>query len=301
MPAITEPRREELPVAAAGRELAPPGAPGAGKAPFSIRYRTALLVLGLVLFLPPLAVVFQPSGDSGFCGSWCPRMFFSWRLGQSAREFFAGFARAWLGVALVLGVLAVTVRSGRWWCSHACPVGGAMELGSRLVPTRLRIDFSQVPAAPVRYGYLAVYLLAPALGVGSLCCNYCNFAAIPRLFGAPFSQADLTYFLRTAGLLNLGLVVALGFFAKGGRAYCNLLCPVGALDALANRLSVRFGRRVRVDADRCTACGACAEVCPTWAIAPGGKARVDPLACIPCRACETVCPEEAIRHARPVA
>jgi len=270
-------------------------------APFWVRHRTAALVAGLVLFLPPLAVVFQPSGDTSFCGTWCPRMFFSWRAGQSAQDFLLGFGRAWLGVALVVGMLGVTLLAGRWWCSHACPVGGAMELGSRLVPRRFALDFSGVPSAPVRYGYLAVYLLAPALGIGSLCCNYCNFATVPRLFGAAFSRADLTYFLRAAGLVNLGLVVLLGFLARGGRAYCNLLCPVGALDALGNRLGLRFGRRVRVDAARCTECGACAKVCPTWAIAPGGKARIDPLACLPCRACESVCPEEAIRYARPVA
>ncbi len=150
----------------------------------------------------------------------------------------------------------------------------------------------------MRYGYLAVYLLAPALGVGSLCCNYCNFAAVPRRFGAAFSGADLAYFLRGAGIVNLGLVVALGFLARGGRAYCNLLCPVGALDALANRVGARFGRRVRVDPARCDGCGACAKVCPTWAIERGEVARIDPLACLPCRDCESVCPKEAIAYDR---
>jgi ferredoxin-type protein NapH len=265
---------------------------------FSVRHRVAILVAGAVLFLPPLAAVFQPSGDTGFCGTWCPRMFFSWRLGQSASAFFAGFARAWLGVALVAAVLAVTFFLGRAWCSHVCPIGGAMELGSKLVPRAWKIDFSGVPSAPVRYGYLAVYLLAPALGIGSLCCNYCNFAAVPRLFGAAFTGADLAYFMRTAGLINLGLVVGLGFFAKGGRAYCNLLCPIGALDALANRLGVRVGKRVGVDASRCDGCGACAKVCPTWAIEVGKTANIDPLACLPCLACEPVCPTDAISYAR---
>jgi polyferredoxin len=280
------------------REAAAPATSADRRPSFLVRHRLAILLVSLVLFLPPLAAVFQPTGDTGFCGTWCPRMFFAWRKGTGLAEFLLGFARAWAGVALVVAILAVTVLFSRAWCSHVCPIGGAMELGSRLVPDRWKIGFAAIPSAPVRYGYLAVYLAAPALGIGSLCCSYCNFAAVPRLFGAAFSQADLAYFLRTAGLVNLGLVVGLGFLAKGGRAYCNLLCPVGALDALANRAGMRLGKRVRVEAGRCNACGACAKVCPTWAIDVGEEARIDPLACLPCRECEGVCPEEAIRYGR---
>lgn len=270
-----------------------------------VRHRLGILAASLVLFLPPLALVFQPTGDTGFCGSWCPRMFWTWRPGMKAAEVVVGMARAWAGVSLIVLVLVLTAFVSRAWCSHVCPVGGAMELASRLVPRRWKLDFGRIPSAPVRYGYLAVYLAAPALGIGSLCCNYCNFAAVPRVFGAAFTSADLAYFFRTAGLINLALVLALGVFARGGRAYCNLLCPVGALDALVNRVTARFGRKVRVTAERCDGCGACARVCPTWAIqlAPGRGAAgatevasIDPLACMPCRDCEGVCREGAIRY-----
>lgn len=267
---------------------------------FFARHRTWILLAGLVLFLPPLAVVFQVTQDANFCGSWCPRMFFSWRKGTPIGQFLLGFVRSPMGVILVAGVLASTFLLGRAWCSHLCPIGGALELGGRLVPRRLRIRFDAVPAAPFRYGYLAMYLLVPALGIGSLCCNYCNFATVPRLFGAAFSSADMAYFLRSAGLVNLGLVLLLGVFARGGRAYCNLLCPVGALDALAARWGSRLGRRVRVDASACNGCGRCAAVCPTWALEKdAGRRRIDQLSCIPCRLCEKECPTGAIRYGKP--
>jgi polyferredoxin len=261
--------------------------------------RTLIMALSLVLFLPPLAVVFQASSaDIDFCGSWCPRMFFAIRKGAGMGEIIGGFMRSYLGVALVLGILASTFFFGRYWCSHICPVGGAGELGGKLIPGKLKLDYSSIPAAPVRYGYLLVYLLAPLLGVGSLCCSYCNFAAVPRLFGAAFVSADLDYFLRTFGIINLVLFLLLAVLARGGRAYCNFLCPVGALDALSSRLGQKAGKRVRVSAERCTACGSCRDVCPTWAISVESAAKVDQLSCFPCRRCEKVCQEGAIRYGK---
>jgi ferredoxin-type protein NapH len=266
------------------------------------RRRSLTLALGIVLMLPPLAVLMQlTTGDAGFCGPWCPRMFFVWRAGTSGEQFLFGMLRAWAGVGLVVALLVVTVLFGRLWCSHLCPIGGAMELGSRLVPKRFKIDFSRVPAAPVRYGYLAVYMLAPALGIGSLCCSYCNFATVPRLFGAVLlNPADIAYFLRAAGLVNLALIILLGFAARGGRAYCNFLCPIGAIDSLVNRVTMRFGRRLQIVDSLCTQCGACHTVCPVWAIPSRDEPQIDQLSCMPCGACQQVCTPGAIRYAKPV-
>lgn len=219
---------------------------------FLSNHRTLILAAGLILFLPPLALVFQAAtGDGGFCGTWCPRMFFVWRAGETGHQYLMGWLRSWMGAGLVLGILASTLLLGRYWCSHLCPIGGACELGSRLMPRFLKIDFSSVPAPPVRYGYLAVYLAAPALGLGSLCCNYCNF-----------------------------------------------FCPIGAMDSLVNRAGAGFGKRVRVLADRCTGCGLCRQVCPTWAVETGKPARIDPYSCVPCRECEKVCPASAIVYGK---
>jgi len=109
--------------------------------------------------------------------------------------------------------------------------------------------------------------------------------------------SDMSYFIRSAGLINLGLVVGLGFIAKGGRAYCNLLCPIGALDAISNRLGLKFGKRMSIDSEKCNGCNACAKVCPTWSIeVKEKKAAIDQLSCMPCRECEKVCAKEAINY-----
>jgi len=262
------------------------------------RRRNVILVVGTILFLPPLAAVVQLTGDSNFCGRWCPRMFFLWREGITMTTFLMGFVRAYMGVVLVAAILATTMAFGRHWCSHLCPVAAPLELCSRLVPSKLRIDFSNTPAPSFRYAYLLVYLIAPAIGIGSLCCSYCNFAAVPRLFAAPFSRGDLMYFLRFQGVVNLGLLLFLGIFAKGGRAYCNLLCPVGALDALSNRIGATFGRRIHIDSSRCTNCGDCSKVCPTWAIDTTKNTTINQLSCMPCRLCQDVCQPGAIYYGK---
>ncbi len=265
---------------------------------FWTRYRNLILVVGIILFLPPLAAIVQLTGDVNFCGRWCPRMFFVWREGTTMAAFLMGFVRSYMGVALVVAILATTLAFGRYWCSHLCPVASPLELASRLVPSSLKLDFSKTPAPSFRYAYLSVYLIAPTIGIGSLCCSYCNFAAVPRLFAAPFSAGDLTYFLRFQGVVNLGLLLFLGVFAKGGRAYCNFLCPIGALDALSNRIGLKFGRRIRIDQTKCTNCGECSKVCPTWAIDTEGKTTINQLSCMPCRLCQGVCQTEAIYYGK---
>ena len=256
------------------------------------------MLLGILLFLPPLSFLFQLTQDANFCGTWCPKMFFLWRKGMTGEQFLMGLVRSYMGVGLVLGILVSTFLFGRYWCSHLCPVGGTMELGSRLVPEKAKINYHGVSAPFFRYGYFSIYLLAPAVGIGSLACSYCNFGTVPRLFGAAFSEADMTYFLRTAGVINLALVVLLGFLSKGGRAYCNLLCPVGALDAISNRIMTRKGLRVQIDASKCDGCASCQNVCPTWAIQVQDKAKIDELCCMPCRLCEDACSNGAIAYGR---
>lgn len=269
------------------------------KRSFFVRHRTLVLIIGLILFLPPLSFIFQVStGDVNFCGKWCPRMFFLWRQGMTGPQFLSGIQRSFMGVALMFSVILTTFFLGRYWCSFLCPVGGTTELGSKLIPGFLKINFNSIPAAPVRYGYFTVFVLAPFFGIGSICCSYCNFATVPRMFGAAFNRADLVYFFRVTGLVNLGMIVAFGFLAKGGRGYCNFFCPIGAIDAILNKIGDRFGKRVRILQHRCDHCNLCENICPTWAIETGSEPKIDQISCFSCRECEKVCPKEAIVYGK---
>lgn len=51
----------------------------------------------------------------------------------------------------------------------------------------------------------------------------------------------------------------------------------------------------KVDGEKCTACEACIEACPSEAIATSGDhAKVDPDKCVDCGVCVDECPVEAI-------
>jgi len=52
--------------------------------------------------------------------------------------------------------------------------------------------------------------------------------------------------------------------------------------------------RLKIDVDRCTACGACVEACPFGALKLERVAAVDLLRCTLCGACVEVCPTDAI-------
>ncbi len=50
----------------------------------------------------------------------------------------------------------------------------------------------------------------------------------------------------------------------------------------------------KIDEETCSACGACAEVCPADAITVEDSAKVDAELCTECGACVEECPLEAI-------
>jgi len=61
----------------------------------------------------------------------------------------------------------------------------------------------------------------------------------------------------------------------------------------AEAYSVRTS--LHIDADKCTGCMRCAEVCPTYAIRErSGKAKIEAPSCIYCFGCVLVCPYRAI-------
>jgi ferredoxin-type protein NapH len=194
-------------------------------------------------------------------------------------------------------IMITTFFYGRIWCGYLCPVGGLAELGSRMMNDRWKIEFRSLPQVQIRYGYFGFFLVAmPALGISA--CTLCNFITIPRLVEALSGDyRGMVYLVSSVGLVNVGLLLILGFFASKGRAYCQFMCPIGAADGLVNRLGskLKFTRRIRIEKERCTGCNICARDCMCGAITMVDKiAVIDQLSCMSCHECVDVCDWNAL-------
>ncbi|WP_299447307.1 4Fe-4S binding protein [uncultured Phascolarctobacterium sp.] len=193
---------------------------------------------------------------------------------------------------------ATSLWFGPLFCGRLCPAGGFSEFLSRLLPDKYKIDWSKyVPILPLRCGFFAGFLFSVLLGLGAPCV-YCNYYALELFAG----------FLHTGHLLGASVslmltffvcYIILGLFTKGGRGYCNLLCPVGAMcsafHAAGSCLPGTF--KMQVDKSGCVGCGICANQCPMRAISvKNGKAAIDIRHCIVCGQCAHKCPKHAIKY-----
>jgi len=92
----------------------------------------------------------------------------------------------------------------------------------------------------------------------------------------------------------------MGLFTRGGRGWCNFLCPAGAMMGLFHALGtrIRFARRVRIEQAACTRCETCVSTCPAWAIThPKEKdLAINYHGCTGCMDCARVCPAKAISY-----
>ena len=195
-------------------------------------------------------------------------------------------------------LIVVSLWFGPLFCGWLCPAGAFSEYLSRLLPDKYKINWAQlVPLVPLRYGFFLGFLGSIILGLG-IPCSYCNYYALEIFVG----------YLHTGQLLSgsLSLLmtfvvsnILLGLFTKGGRGYCNLLCPVGTMCSLMHVLGQHvpgaFG--MQVDNNKCVGCGLCSKKCPMQAVSiTQGKAQINRHHCIVCGQCRQACPRKAIAY-----
>lgn len=217
------------------------------------------------------------------------------------------------GNALVVALWGVvTFLYGRVYCSVICPLGVLQDMLNRLLPRKARTW--QVPSGRVRLTLLVVCVVLGTFGAASLAAlfdgyslygrfvtnlfkpvwqamnNLCGWICAEQGHPCLFREEVFVRGLCGCVVAGTGLVLVIACVLKGGRFFCNLLCPTGTLLACVSKHALL---RVRIDAKRCVRCGLCERACKANCIdAKGGV--VDDARCIRCFNCLDVCRKGAI-------
>ena len=200
-------------------------------------------------------------------------------------------------VAVLLGILLVTLLIGRIYCSVLCPLGVFQDivlwlrrfLGKWLKPLRKKFKWNKEPRA-VRY----------ILAAGFIACIIFDIQIVVALLGPYSAYGRMVASLLGGSPAPVIIAAAATFIVTGlcawfwGRAYCNTICPVGTVLGSISRYQL-FG--VVIDHDKCIQCGACSRACKASCIKEG-SVEIDRSRCVDCFDCIEKCPKGAISFGR---
>ena len=229
-----------------------------------------------------------------------------------------------VNVGVIALLIALTLVFGRIYCSVICPMGVFQDIvawfGKRFRTKKSRrTPYTYSPAKPaLRYGVLTLFAVAVAAGVGSLVALLAPYSAYGRIASNLFQpvyrlgnnllaslaahydsyafyEVDVWIKSTATLLIAVATLVVVGYLAaRGGRTYCNTICPVGTLLGLVARCSLF---RVRFDANNCKQCGLCARNCKAACI-DEKTMTIDYSRCVACGDCLDTCRQDAL-HYRP--
>lgn len=221
-----------------------------------------------------------------------------------------------LPAVLALNAVAITVLVvltlvfGRIYCSVICPLGVMQDIVSWIHGKARKNRFNFSPAKSwLRYAMLAVMVVAWIAGLGSLAAllePYSNYgiivnnlmqpvymwinnglAAIAEHYGSyAFYRVDV--WLKSLPTLIVAvvlLVIVVVLSWRGGRTYCNTICPVGTILAQLARFS---WFKIHIDETKCRDCQLCSKNCKASCIDIKNH-KVDYTRCVTCGNCLEKC------------
>ena len=215
-----------------------------------------------------------------------------------------------LNVAVVVCLVLLTLVCGRIYCSVVCPLGVLQDVFAWLgkKAKKNRYTYSK-EVTWLRYLLLAVMVAALAAGMGTvvqLLAPYSAFGRIATLLLQPLWQVGnnalaslserydsyafytVEVWMRSMpvfiiALATLVLLVVLAW--RGGRTYCNSVCPVGTVLSFLARFSLF---KVRFDTNKCKNCSLCTKSCKAACI-DFKNHKVDYSRCVVCGDCIAKC------------
>ncbi len=222
----------------------------------------------------------------------CPAATFACPIG--ALQAVISSAGLWFSYYVAGFLLAVGVVWGRLVCGFLCPFGLFQELLHKVPLPKRKL---WAPLLYVKYVILIVFvLLLPLLWTdfsgagGPAFCEYiCPAGTLEA--GLPLLAARPEFRQALGGLFAwklLVLVLVIIGCMMSYRFFCKLLCPLGAIYGLLNRISLY---RLQLSREACVACGKCQSACPMGVNPVGNPGAAE---CIRCGECVAACPRQAL-------
>ena len=220
-----------------------------------------------------------------------------------------------LNVIVVVSLIVLTLVFGRIYCSVICPLGVFQDLLARFHRKKNKYSYSK-EVRWLRYPVLVVFVIAGVVGIGSLfqlLAPYSSYGRIATMIFQPlwkgcnnllamaaehyesYAFYSVDTWMRSLPVLIIAAVTLVVLFIlawRGGRTYCNTICPVGTILSFFARFS---WLKVRFDADKCKNCSLCSKNCKAACI-DYKTHTVDYSRCVVCGNCIDKCKFGALKY-----
>lgn len=222
-----------------------------------------------------------------------------------------------LNVGAILLLVVLTLVFGRIYCSVICPLGVFQDVISWVSGRRKkkRYRFSYSPEVKwLRYGVFTLFVIALIAGIGSLVALLAPYSSYGRIAQNLFQPVYIwgnnllahlaeragsyAFYERDVWLRSLPtfIIAAVSFIVlivlawRGGRTYCNTICPVGTVLGFISRFSLLHPV---LNPDKCKNCSLCSRKCKAACIDYKNH-KIDYSRCVACMNCIDTCKHDAL-------
>lgn len=210
----------------------------------------------------------------------CPSALFSCPIG-TMQHFMVVHAIPYYVIGF-LGLIGTAI--GRMPCGTLCAFGYFQDLLYRLSSVKVRIPAFM---RPFRYWVLVILVIVlPWMTAENWFSKLCPMGTL--IGGLPWVtiSTDVRSMIKDLFWIKVAMLI---FFSVSAvvakRPFCQIICPLGAFLGLFNRFSLI---RLRWDADKCTHCKKCQELCPMDIAVWEGENTGHCIRCLDCTDCEAI-------------
>ena len=220
-----------------------------------------------------------------------------------------------LNVVVIVALLLLTFIFGRIYCSVICPLGILQDVLARFRRKKNKYSYSK-EVRWLRYPVLVLFIIALVAGIGvffQLLAPYSSYGRIATMVFQPIwmlannvlaviaERADSYAFysvdvwMKSLPVFLIAAVTLVVLFVlawRGGRTYCNTICPVGTVLSFFARFS---WMKIRFDEEKCKNCSMCSKNCKAACI-DFKNHTVDYSRCVVCGNCISACKFGALKY-----